>query len=216
MSTLQPVLLFLFLHVLVADDISHLHNEGSIEYDKYSRAVNNLDLETDIGIIERSRRQASTAADEEYYVTQCGYDNVQQPDGPSVQVLGVSLQFPGATLVAAKLLHLLVRFMPRTLYLKIVEKNTVGIFPTIQLPANLFTDFTDNMPSICGGRCGIQRQGSEEVDCDQWCTTPDYPYQSLKYSINYLWAYGNFSRLFVVETNVICLGFNPSGSENLL
>jgi hypothetical protein len=49
------------------------------------------------------------------------------------------------------------------------------------------------------------------VDCSPWCTTPEYPYQNAAYSINYLWAYGNFSRLFVVETNVVCEGFNPSG-----
>ncbi|XP_060603130.1 uncharacterized protein LOC132756153 [Ruditapes philippinarum] len=216
MRTLRVVLPFLLVHALAADDISNIYNDESFEHNQYARAVNDIDLDTDIGIHERSRRQTQPSADKEYYVTQCGYDNQEQPDGPSVQVLGKSLEINGAALAAAKVVHLLVRFMPRKIFLTIAANNTIGVFPTRDLPANLFPEFTENMPSICGGKCGIQFQNDQQVDCSPWCTTPEYPYQNTAYSINYLWAYGNFSRLFVVETNVVCEGFNPSGSENLL
>lgn len=60
------------------------------------------------------------------------------------------------------------------------------------------------------GKCGLQMEAGEEVDCDVWCTTDEYPYQSYKnYPINFLWAYGNFSRLVVADTNIVCQGFNP-------
>ena len=59
--------------------------------------------------------------------------------------------------------------------------------------------------------CRVVRLGDgTEYDCSQWCTSVNYPYNP-GYPLNYLWSYGNFSRTFVVETNIVCRGFNPSG-----
>ena len=101
MESLRVVLPFLLLNALVADDISNTYIDQSFDHDKYARDANILDLDTDIGIHERSRRQATSPAEEEYYVTQCGYDNQQQPDGPSIQVLGKALQIQGAGLAVS-------------------------------------------------------------------------------------------------------------------
>ena len=49
-------------------------------------------------------------------------------------------------------------------------------------------------------------------ECLKWCTSQDYTYYP-NYPISYLWAYGNMSRAFVVESNMMCEGYNPSNGK---
>ena len=49
-------------------------------------------------------------------------------------------------------------------------------------------------------------------ECVKWCTSSDYTYFP-NYPLSYLWAYGNMSRTFVVENNILCEGYNPSNGK---
>lgn len=216
----QYVLVFYLLAVctvLAEDRLSETSLTEGTPAHRYSRDLNDPFLQNNHLSNSRPKRQVSQT--KEYHVTQCNYDNVEKPEGPSIQVLGVNLEFPEATLKAAKLLHLLVRFMPRSLYLQVTEMNTVGLFSTNNLPADMFNDF-QSMPRECSGRCTLALVGGVEVDCSTWCTTKEHPYQPT-YTLNYLWSYGNFSRVFLTDTNMVCKGYNPGvtplrGTINLL
>lgn len=191
---------------------SDLGNSDGAYVNRYSRDLNDPAIRRNLVNNDREKRQVTKSS--EYYVTQCNYNSMEKPPGASIQVLGAELDYPTATSKAAKLLHLLVRFMPRPLYLKIAERNNVGLFSTRHLPASMFEEF-DDMPQECEGRCTMTFVNGKEYDCSVWCTSSYHPYQPY-YPLNYLWSYGNFSRLYLAETNMVCQGFNPGNNENLL
>lgn len=101
---ISPVLIVvLHLQVLAADDNLNL-DEMSVNENKYSRVINELAIDADRESHERSKRQSNAGSDEFYYVTQCTYDNIQKPEGPSIEILGKSLLSIDATLMVSQTL----------------------------------------------------------------------------------------------------------------
>ncbi|XP_052276048.1 uncharacterized protein LOC127875224 isoform X2 [Dreissena polymorpha] len=209
--------LMVFQLVIIATVASYVHlQSAALQRERYIREVNMPEVAEEAAL-DRTKRQ-TTGYTDRFYATQCGYEIKAKPEGPSIEVLGVGLQYPDATLKAAKLVHLMVRFMSRSVFLRLANQSAVGLFSVQALPANVFNEFKLNMPLECAANCRvITFSNGSTYDCSGWCTSPEYPYNSPSYPINYLWAYGNMSRAFVVETNVVCQGFNPSGgTENYL
>ncbi|XP_052767957.1 uncharacterized protein LOC128208433 [Mya arenaria] len=211
--TLFLTLLTLFtVHV----DAYTLTGDVSAEFTGRQRYLEDTNLAAPWDLLNRSKRQAAGGR-EEYFVTQCRHDNLQPPtDVPSISVLGTGCIYPEATLLAAQHIHRMVRFMPRDIFRRLSADAAVGLYNISTLPGNVFEEFYLSMPIECAASCRIvEYSNGSTYDCSRWCTTSDYPYNTAGYPLNYLWAYGNFSRTYVVENNIVCRGFNPSGgTEN--
>ncbi|KAL4220425.1 hypothetical protein ACF0H5_020828 [Mactra antiquata] len=197
-----------------ADDLSHWNHADKDSI--YSRSMN--DINSHLDDVHREKRQAFTEA-AVYHVTQCNYDNTQCcNDGASIEVSGINLQYSHATITAAKLVHRMVRFMPRHIFVKLTNKsNGIGLFSSSDLPLDVFEEFYSVMPTQCRTTCNnVYLDGDSTYDCSEWCTTSEYPSRP-NYPQNLLWAYGNATRTYVVETNIVCDGFNTGQNyENFL
>lgn len=165
----------------------------------------------------RVKRQAgASGVNVTYYVTRCGYDNEVQPtDEPSIPVMGVKVKNGESVRKAARLIHLMTRFMPRPLFRKLAEMNSsVGIFSLSGLPDAFLPPDLQTCQSSCQN---IYLPDGQQIDCTSTCTNTHYPHAGPNTPIIFLWAYGNLTTTYVVETNIMCgTGFNPGGSENLL
>lgn len=100
----SPVLIALLLLQVLAADESLNFDEVSVNKNKYFRVINELAVDVDRESHERRKRQSNAGSDELYYVTQCTYDNIQKPDGPSIEILGKSLLSSDATLMVSQTL----------------------------------------------------------------------------------------------------------------
>lgn len=58
---------------------------------------------------------------------------------------------------AAKLIHKMVRFMPREIFLRLSSNSSVGLFSVQTLPGNVFDEFLLNMPMQCAGKNRVKR-----------------------------------------------------------
>ncbi|KAL5005214.1 hypothetical protein ScPMuIL_018670 [Solemya velum] len=135
------------------------------------------------------------------WVTQCGA-GFDKPEGASLEVAVTVAVSDTALRKAAKLVYLMVRFMPPSIFLRLTEKSSVGLFNSDEYISE-FPEYDSQGACISAGSCS-------DPQCNKFCTVDSRP-------IYPEWSYGG-PRAVSVDGNLMCGEelYNPNEKENLL